>query len=168
MHRHCAAFARGGGAAARAYPRAAAPRHRAERSVAMAVLSDGSGGVLAERRPPGLLGGLWGLPMTEVEGTGGHDEQAALRRLEERLGAVPGSLERMAGFAWAFTHRTWRVGVYRGSCPAAATSPHGAWLDPVDRQAAAFGGPFRRALALAASWPDGPASRRSASPGPSA
>lgn len=166
---HCAAFAQDGPIGAAALPRRAPARVRPERAVAMAVLADGAGAVLAQRRPPGLLGGLWGLPMAEAEGSAPESVDAALRGLEGSVGAAPGSLVQVGAFRWVFTHRTWQVEVYRGR--AAGDGECGvdgqdrSWMSRAERQAAAFGGPFRQALALAVGDEAKP-SRRSANPAP--
>jgi len=142
----CAAFADGGEAAAARYP--APPARRAPRdvAVAMAVVADGKGRVLAGRRPPGLLGGLWGLPLGEGPDAG-QAAGALVATLHEAGVPAADDLRSAGAFDWAFTHRRWHVEVLTLAAAEAVPTGSWTWLDATARADAAFGGPFRRALA---------------------
>ena len=149
---HCAAFGRGGSALAATFPRRRPARPRPVRSVAMAVV-EAEGAVLAARRPPGLLGGLWALPAAEAAGEDEAEAHLALTRaLRAEWGApagrAPAPVE-VGAFTWTFTHRLWRVRVYALHPPRRWRPPFGRWLDREERATLAFGGPDRRALGLA-------------------
>lgn len=148
----CAAFAAGGQALAAGYPRRRPRARRPERSVAMAVVVAGER-VLAAERPPGLLGGLWGLPLVEAAEAIKAPPETLERLLVGTWGAPEGlasaAFEPLDGFDWAFTHRLWHVRLYRLAPHAPWPTPKGRWLAPAERAAVAFGGPFRLALAQA-------------------
>ncbi len=63
-----------------------------------------------EQRSGALLGGLWGLPLEEMPDT---DEQAALARLQARLGVV--AQGRLGTVQHTMTHRQLNVSVYRAA-----------------------------------------------------
>jgi A/G-specific adenine glycosylase len=77
--------------------------------VAVGLVTDRRGRLLIEKRPAkGLLAGLWGLPIVKA-----NDNAAPL---DAALGARLG--QPMQGFylgeaKHVFTHRTWRMRVYR-------------------------------------------------------
>lgn len=155
----CVAFAEGGPALAALYPRRRPRRARPERRVALAVIV-AQDRVLAAERPPGLLGGLWGLPSAELAAAADDAPDAPdvlrahlARALVETWGApaalAANGLADAGAFDWAFTHRLWRIRLYTAGVPAAWPPRQGAWLGPEARARLAFGGPFRAALARA-------------------
>jgi hypothetical protein len=123
--------------------------------------------VLAAERPPGLLGGLWGLPLVEGPDAAPVDAEALVQALGEAWGWPSGlapAARLVGGFDWGFTHRLWHVDVYVLRLAAAFPPRQGRWLDHAARAEAGFGGPFRAALAEAGiDGGAGAVSRRSAS-----
>lgn len=103
---HCLAFATGEPGR---YP---APKVRAAvkevRGVALLIGSAET--PYLEQRTGALLGGLWGLPLEEMQ-MPDTDEQAALARLQARLGVV--AQGRLGAVQHTMTHRQLNVSVYR-------------------------------------------------------
>lgn len=117
-----------------------------ERRVA-ALARDGAGRVLLGRRPPGgLLGGLWELPAAAV---GGAAELARYARERWGLPLEPGP---MAGeLELRFSHRVWRVEVFRACAPPGLPPP---------REGAEYVAFAWADLEAPAAWPMPPALRR--------
>lgn len=90
--------------------------------VVVALLVEIDEGVLVRRRPEdGLLGGLWGLPMTERE----DDEPRA--RTAQRLVGTPVELSEkpVASVQHVFTHKRWRVHVHEADLDGGPPSGEG-------------------------------------------
>ncbi len=124
-----------------------------KRVEAVAGFLERRGEVLAVQRPKkGLLGGMWELPGGELT-AGEAAEEALVRWFREGLGlAIPGA-ESLGSVEHVFTHRRLRLHVFR--CKPAAGRVRRAgwdahrWVRRSGLAAMAFGGPARKALALA-------------------
>lgn len=83
-----------------------------EREVAVAVLLDGTGRVLVQRRPThGLLGGLWEFPGGKVE-LGETAEQAVQRECREELGAAIRDVAFLTRVRHTYSHFTVNLQVF--------------------------------------------------------
>ncbi len=99
------------------------PRARPQAQRVAAFLVERDGKVLLRRRPPGLLGGLWGLPMDVRRGREALRDTAA-RVLGPAGGQAPG--RSVAQVRHVFSHRVWSVSVHRVA--SADVGPDHAWV----------------------------------------
>jgi A/G-specific adenine glycosylase len=133
----CAAHRAG---VAASLPQKAARAARPSHPVAAALITDEDGAVWLVRNPAeGLLGGLNTLPLVELPA---GEEEAAAGALAT-LGLTAVDPRPLAAVEHAFTHKVWRVRVFRSVWgPSAA----GAWVKPADLAEAALSGPALKAL----------------------
>jgi A/G-specific adenine glycosylase len=111
------------------------------------------GRALAVRRPAGgLLGGLWELPGTELEGTR-RPERAVASALEAAIGLRVGKLEQLGQVDHLFTHRRLELLVFRGIPGAGRLRLDGytehRWVSPPRLGGLPHGRATRKALELA-------------------
>ncbi|MBN1400955.1 MAG: A/G-specific adenine glycosylase [Anaerolineae bacterium] len=107
----------------RPIPKARAPVP--EKALAAALIVARERILIVHRRPQGLLGGLWDLPMAEVEPPG--SEGAALaQKLRQQLGISTSVGERLATIRHAYTHFKIVVAVYRCTSQG-EPRPQGEW-----------------------------------------
>jgi A/G-specific adenine glycosylase len=96
-----------------------------EKVLAAALLVAGERVLVVRRRPQGLLGGLWDLPMAEVEPPA-SDGAALAQKLAQQLGIAIRMGERLATVKHAYTHFKVSVAVYRCTF-SGEPSPQGEW-----------------------------------------
>jgi A/G-specific adenine glycosylase len=111
------------------------------------------GEVLAVQRPKrGLLGGMWELPGGEIA-AGETAEEALVRWFREGLGLAMTGAEALGSVEHVFTHRRLRLHVFRCKPAVGRVRRQGwdahRWVRRTGLDAMAFGGPARKALALA-------------------
>jgi len=123
------------------------------RMEAVAAWLERRGRVLAVQRPKrGLLGGLWELPGGEIA-PGERPVETLARCVRDGLGlALPG-VDPLGAVEHVFTHRRLRLHVFRGKAGEGRVRRSGweahRWVSPSALDALAWGGPARKALALA-------------------
>jgi A/G-specific adenine glycosylase len=95
-----------------------------EKRLAAALILAGERVLIVRRRPQGLLGGLWDLPMAEIEPLGG--QAALVEKLAEQLGIALEMGEQLATVKHAYTH--FRVVVAVHACTSRGEPrPQGEW-----------------------------------------
>ena len=105
------------------------PKVREVRAVALLIGSDQQ--AYLEQRGGTLLGGLWGLPLAEVQG--GETKEAALERLAQRLGAKVGA--HLGQVSHTMTHRQIALDVYAAQAELPRTATAQAALSRLDHKA---------------------------------
>lgn len=122
------------------YP-AAKTRAKVKAVHAVALLIGDQQNAFLERRTGNLLGGLWGLPIEEVQEA---DRQAALSRLAERLGAKV--LGQIGTVSHTMTHRQITLEVYAAQADLPRTSVAQVALSRLDHKALALLGQQQASL----------------------
>ena len=147
--RHCVARAEGRQEELPLKARKKPPR----RVEAVAGHLERRGEVLAVQRPKkGLLGGMWELPGGEIAESE-TPEEALVRWFRDGLGLSVSGAEDLGSVEHVFTHRRLRLHVFRCKPASGRVRRQGwdahRWVRRSGLDAMAFGGPARKAIALA-------------------
>jgi A/G-specific adenine glycosylase len=126
---------------AEAYPALRAKKVLPEWRVAVALLWRGERFLVAQRRPEGLLGGLWELPGGKVE-AGETPEQALAREIAEELGTSVLAVAELPCVKHAYSHfkvdlRPFDCRLERGAPEPKSDRPL-RWILPAERHDLAF------------------------------
>ena len=90
------------------------PKRKPPKAVsAVCVLLQHEGGLWFGERQPGLLGGLWGPPMSSLDGD--VSGEAAARALVTEQGVIPSNVARVGKVTHVFTHRRLSLEVWTAS-----------------------------------------------------
>jgi A/G-specific adenine glycosylase len=150
---HCAAYAAGDPAR---YPVKEAPRSLPFQVIGVGVVLDGAGRVLIDqRRPEGLLGGLWEFPGGKQEE--GESIPATIRReMAEELAITVEVGEELIRLDHAYSHKRLRFVVHLcrwlAGEPQPLASQQVRWVEPADLDAYPFPAANARIIAALRQW----------------
>lgn len=147
----CGAFAQG---IQDEVPGARPRRDLPHREWVVAVIEDGAGRVLIDRRPSdGLLGGLWEFPCGNRQ-PGTPAEEALVGEVRRRWGMTISVRERLAPVRHVYSH--FRATLHAFRCTRRAGKPPSGvdwrWVAPGELRSFAFPGAFRKVIDAAFPW----------------